>query len=261
MRGGRGIDARPQGTTLSGVEWQSAMYADGLLMLLLGGQSSWQIGCLVLGWFVWLTTDSQMGEKWPIRGTQGNTGASVNWNKKGSTHVMKKIAAAALIAASASLALSACGSGAKEAAKAPSSTSSTTPYTPSTNDTTHEELVESTIEPEPEPTVEVKKSFRVGETALMGDWNVTVTKVTKPNTTQVKTWNMFNDASKNGQYVMADFTAKYVGHERTADSEWDLSWSFGGADGQVYDEASVVTPKDHADAPTEARPGGTIKGR
>ena len=84
------------------------------------------------------------------------------------------------------LALSAC-TPPKEAAKAPTSSTSstTTPYTASTNDTTHPEDVETT-----EPDVSIPTTFKVGETAIMGDWNVSVTKVTKPTARQVKTWNM-----------------------------------------------------------------------
>ena len=71
---------------------------------------------------------------------------------------------------------------------------------------------------------------------------------------------MFNDPARKGyQYVMADYSAKYTGTERTGNTMFDLRWSFGGTDGQVYDPASVVTPKDKVNAPSEARPGGTVK--
>ena len=59
--------------------------------------------------------------------------------------------------------------------------------------------------------------------------------------------------------MLAAYTAKYVGDERTKDSRFDLSWKFGGTDGQVYDTTYLVTPADKNDAPTEARPGGKIK--
>jgi hypothetical protein len=121
---------------------------------------------------------------------------------------------------------------------------------------------ESTASDEPvadaEPEIAIPTSFKVGETAKVGDWEVTVTKVTQPTTRQVRKWNQFNDKAK-GQYVLAHYTAKYVGTERTADVGSDLSWKFGGSDGQVYDQAFIVTSSDDQDAPTEARPGGRLK--
>jgi hypothetical protein len=109
-----------------------------------------------------------------------------------------------------------------------------------------------------EPAVDIQTSFKVGETAKIGDWEVTVTKVSKPTAKQIKGWNEFNDKAK-GQYVVANYTAKYVGTERTKDVQMDLTWKFGGTDGQVYDTAFLVTGADENDAPTEARPGGKIK--
>lgn len=98
----------------------------------------------------------------------------------------------------------------------------------------------------------------LGSTVRLGDWEVRVVKVTKNANKSIRKANMFNDKPK-GQFVLVDYTAKYVGSERKADAQWDLSWSFTDAEQNVLDEASVVTPADNADKTTEARKGGTIK--
>ncbi|MCA0295222.1 MAG: DUF4352 domain-containing protein [Actinobacteria bacterium] len=98
----------------------------------------------------------------------------------------------------------------------------------------------------------------LGSTVKLGDWEVTVVKVTKNANKSIRKANMFNDKPK-GQFVLVDYTAKYVGSERKADVEWDISWSFTDAEQNVLDQASEVTPADKADKPTEARKGGVIK--
>ena len=123
---------------------------------------------------------------------------------------------------------------------------------------TEESSAEVAAEPSAGAEAEIPTSFKVGDTAKIGDWEVTVTKVTKPTTKQVRAWNQFNDAAK-GQYVMANYTAKYIGTERTADVGFSLTWKFGGSDAQVYDQAFIVTSSDGNAAPTEARPGGSLK--
>jgi hypothetical protein len=166
----------------------------------------------------------------------------------------------ALLACSALVVgLAACGSP-TEAAKISSPSQTSAPAASTAAPTTDEPDAEATEEPaaEDETEVAIPTSFKVGETAKIGDWQVTVTKVYKPTSKQVKRWNQFNDKAK-GQYVVANYTAKYVGTERTADVGSDLSWKFGGSNGQVYDQAFLVTSSDDTDAPTEARPGGKLK--
>lgn len=165
----------------------------------------------------------------------------------------------ALFAATALVvSLAACGSP-TEADKV-----SSTPQASMAASTTEAPSAAATEAPSPAATespsteVAIPTSFKVGDTALIGDWEVTVTKVTQPTTKQVKAWNQFNDAAK-GQFVMANYTAKYVGSERTADVNSSLTWKFGGSDAQVYDSAYVVTSSDGNDAPTEARSGGSLK--
>lgn len=98
----------------------------------------------------------------------------------------------------------------------------------------------------------------LGSTVRLGDWEVTVVKVTKNANKLIKKANMFNSKPK-GQYLLVDYTAKYVGSERKADAAWDLRWSFTDSEQNVLDQASEVTPADKADKTTEARKGGTIK--
>lgn len=164
----------------------------------------------------------------------------------------------ATVAVAAALGLTACAAPVEATKVTPGASASVEaiPQTTSEETASVEAPAEDAVEEEPEVTIPT--SFKVGETAKIGDWEVTVTKVTKPTTNQVRKWNSFNDKPK-GQYVVATYTAKYVGTERTADSMFDLSWKFGGSDGQVYDTAFLVTGADKDDAPTEARPGGKIK--
>ena len=161
---------------------------------------------------------------------------------------MNRTITALLAGAALVVGLAGCGGGPTEAAKVTSSSGGSVSAPAS-----EEPSAEVTEEESQIPT-----SFKVGDTAKVGDWEVTVTKVSKPTTKQVKAWNQFNDKAK-GQYVRADYKAKYVGSERTADVNSDLTWKFGGNDGQVYDQAFIVTSSDGQDAPTEARPGGTLK--
>jgi len=149
-------------------------------------------------------------------------------------------------------ALAACGGTPTEAAKVSSIASA------SAQDAAEGEGTEAPAEATDEPSQEIQTSFKVGDTAKVGDWEVTVTKVTKPTTKQVKAWNEFNEKAKY-QYVLAYYTAKYVGTERTADVNSSLTWKFGGSDGQVYEQAFIVTRSDGDNAPTEARPGGKLK--
>lgn len=109
---------------------------------------------------------------------------------------------------------------------------------------------------DPSPTA---GAFKVGQSADLGDWTVTVTKVTKVSTKTAKKWNPFNDAAK-GVYVLVDFTAKYTGTERDQDLMF-LTWTYAGTDKVNYDSASVVTPADEASWPTSVRPGGSAKGQ
>ena len=98
----------------------------------------------------------------------------------------------------------------------------------------------------------------LGSTVKVGDWEVKVTKVTKNANRIIKKANMFND-KPDDQYMLVEYTAKYVGEERKESINSDLTWSFTDADQTVLDEASVVTPADDKNRPTEARRGGSVK--
>ena len=97
----------------------------------------------------------------------------------------------------------------------------------------------------------------LGSTVSVGDWQVTVTKVTKNANSAIHHANEFND-KPSGQYVLVEYTAKYVGDDRKKDASYYLEWSFTDSTETVIDPASVVTPADDKDKPTEARKGGTV---
>lgn len=100
----------------------------------------------------------------------------------------------------------------------------------------------------------------VGDTVVVGGWDVKVTKVVLNANAQIEKANEFNEAPKH-QYMLVRYDATYTGTERTADALWDLSWTFSTTDDQVYEDSSVVTPVDAAGpngmAVTEVRQGGT----
>lgn len=99
----------------------------------------------------------------------------------------------------------------------------------------------------------------LGEPMQIGDWEVRVTQVVKNANTIIASTNSFNDASK-GQYVLVTYDATYTGAERTADADWDLSWTLTTNDAKILNHDYMqVTPADYQDWPTEARSGGTVK--
>lgn len=109
-----------------------------------------------------------------------------------------------------------------------------------------------------EPEAPETPGAQIGDTVVVGDWEVTVTDVQKDAGAAVAKANQFNDPAK-GQYVLVTYEASYTGQERTSDAMWDLTWSFTGADSQVNEPASVVTVADNESWPSEARRGGTVK--
>lgn len=100
----------------------------------------------------------------------------------------------------------------------------------------------------------------IGDLVTVGDWDVKVTKVVLDAGPQIESANQFNDRAK-GQYVLVTFEATYTGDERSGEAWLDLTWSFTTTDSQVNDQAMAVTQADDEEWPTEARPGGTIRGQ
>ena len=105
---------------------------------------------------------------------------------------------------------------------------------------------------------ETPSEASLGDTVVVGDWDVTVTGVGMNANDVIAKANQFNDPAK-GQYVLVTYKANYTGAERTSDVMWDLSWSLTGANQKVNEPAIVVTPADNQSWPTEARKGGTVK--
>lgn len=148
--------------------------------------------------------------------------------------------------------LAACAT-ATEAAKALSSDAASEPST--TTDARGDQVDGSAEEPGVEAT---SSSFEVGESAEVGDWIVTVTKVTPLTTPQVKAWHSSNGRAQ-GQYVMAHYTAEYVGSEHTPDVTSGLLWKFIDSDGQAHDTATVKISADATDAPSDAASAGKVE--
>jgi len=129
------------------------------------------------------------------------------------------------------------------------------PTEPSEDVVVEEAPTEEVEEVEPAATTAV-----VGDTVEVGDWSVKVTEVALNANTAIHQANMYNDKPK-GQFMLVSYEATYNGAERTADAESDLSWSITGSDNQVIDYASVVTPADDQEWPSEARKGGMVTGQ
>ncbi|MCQ1950748.1 DUF4352 domain-containing protein [Arthrobacter sp. zg-Y859] len=95
----------------------------------------------------------------------------------------------------------------------------------------------------------------LGETARVGDYNVTVTGVDTAATQEILAVNPLND-DPEGEYVLVDLTVEYVGNEE-GDPWLDLQTKFVGSDAKQYDSATgaVVALPDY-DVPTLEK-GGT----
>ena len=113
------------------------------------------------------------------------------------------------------------------------------------------------IEDDDSPAPDGTPNPTLGSTVNIGDWQVTVTKVIKNANSAIHHANEFND-KPSGQYVLVEYTAKYTGDDRKKDADYYLEWSFTDSTETVIDPASVVTPADDKDKPTEARKGGTV---
>lgn len=169
---------------------------------------------------------------------------------------MKKFTAAVAAALLAIVTLSGCSAKPADVVK-PADSSAPAPETnaPET-EAPAEDPAEEPADAE-EPQAEESAALKIGDTVKVGDWEVTITKVTKNANKAIKKANMFND-DPEGQYVLIDYKAKYVGEERKANAQFDLRWSFTDAAQNVLDETFAVSPADAKDKTTEARKGGTI---
>jgi hypothetical protein len=113
------------------------------------------------------------------------------------------------------------------------------------------ETVTTTVPPEPSA---------IGDVVTVGDWSVTVVEVERNADKTIKKANPYNDPA-DFDYLLVTYEATYQGSDRTADVTSDLSWSLTTAAQQVLDDDGQVTPADDASWPTEARPGGTLRGQ
>jgi hypothetical protein len=98
----------------------------------------------------------------------------------------------------------------------------------------------------------------VGEEFAVEDWTVTVTEVVTNANDAIVAANEFNEQPQ-GQYVLVSYDATYGGNEPTADAWAELFFTFAGGDNVIYQTAAAVTPRDAESAPTQVRPGGTVR--
>lgn len=98
----------------------------------------------------------------------------------------------------------------------------------------------------------------VGTEVRVADWDVTVTNVNTNANKKIASISYYS-GKPDGQYVLVEYKATYVGEERKSDVRTTLGWEFTGTDQVAYNPASVITPASSKNAPTEARPGGTVK--
>jgi hypothetical protein len=133
---------------------------------------------------------------------------------------------------------------------APSEPEATTPTTPEPTEPTQSATPTSTNPAAPQ----------LGDLVAVADWDLKVTDVVIQASELIRKANSFNERPK-GQYMLVTYEATYTGNERTADAWGDLTWSLTTSDSQIHDPASVVTPADAQEWPTEARSGGTVRGQ
>jgi len=112
--------------------------------------------------------------------------------------------------------------------------------------------------PTESPTTEEPSPTAVGELVSLGPWDIKVTKVVKNANEILANPNFYNDKPRD-QYVLITYSATYTGDERTADVQFDLTWSFTSSASKVFDTAYQTTPADAQEWPYEARTGGTVK--
>ena len=98
-------------------------------------------------------------------------------------------------------------------------------------------------------------ALRLGESADVGNYSVTVTGVNLDANDAVQQANPFNDAPE-GQYVLVSLDVTYTGDEE-GDPWLDLSVELAGSDARIYDSSScsAVTENPVFDLPTLATGG------
>lgn len=123
-----------------------------------------------------------------------------------------------------------------------------------------EDFEDVPTEPTEATTTPVAEPSPIGTTGTVGEWEVSVTEVDEDANALLAKPKYYNSAP-DGQFVLVTFEATYVGADRTADIQFDLSWTLTTTDQQVHEQADPTTPADHESWPTEARSGGTVMGQ
>lgn len=120
---------------------------------------------------------------------------------------------------------------------------------------------EATTEAPPTADGTAENPLKVGATATVGDWTVTVVSVTKNGTAQVMKANMLNEKpAKGSAYTLVNLKAVYNGDSK-GNAGMELTVSFLGNDSTVYtDHDSLqVAPNDLISAKQVVK-GGMVKG-
>lgn len=121
---------------------------------------------------------------------------------------------------------------------------------------------ESTTEESSVPTTTVatrgdrSKPLAVGESAKVGDYEVTVDSITPNATSQVQAANEFNDPPSKGQYADVSFTATYQGTDEGSPA-MDLSVVLSGSDKVQYPNFDCMATVNTDDSTIE--PGGKVQ--
>ncbi len=100
------------------------------------------------------------------------------------------------------------------------------------------------------------KPLAVGESAKVGDFEVTVDSITPDATSQVQSANEFNDPPSKGQYAEVSFTAVYDGTDEGSPA-MDLSVVLSGADKVQYRASDCMAALDSDYSTIE--PGGKLQ--
>lgn len=106
-----------------------------------------------------------------------------------------------------------------------------------------------------------EQPLEVGQTARVGDWDVTVDEIIMDATDQMAAANPFNDPAENGHYALVTVTATYAGDDEGT-AGWELAAVLSGANRVQYSDSDcgAVEPNPMFEQPT-VEPGGTVTGQ
>jgi hypothetical protein len=169
-----------------------------------------------------------------------------------------------LVVAMASAVLAACGNDGTTTADETEAPETDTVEDPAVEDLETEEQAADTEEVEggdatEEPAPADEGDLALGESARVGDYEVTVTAFTADATDEVLTDNEFNEEPSNGVYATATFDATYLGDdEGTPGFDLSAALVIDGVQHADY-ECNAYVDGDAIEAPTLEN-GGSVSG-